>query len=335
MELRQLRTFSTVVRRGSFVRAAEELRYAQSTVTLHVQQLERDFGVELFARNGRATRLTEAGRVLADEADAVLRRAGRLEQTMAELSEGEFGHLRVGSIEPTASLRLPGILTRYCEERPKVRLSVEVGAAETITRKVRAGELDIGVCSPPRTSEGLRFEPLFVEEMALLVPEGHPFVEADTVRVRDLAGSRLLLSERSCAYREEVERALLERGAHPDPEVEIGSIEIGSMAALKEAVRQGLGVALLPEAAITPPPPDTTVRRVEEMDLGLTVGILMPEDPATSSRALEAFVGAVRDALQHAAWNGLRPNPPNWPSGVESRNCVVGLSDSTLRAKVE
>lgn len=299
MELRQLVTFREVVRRGSFVRAAEGLRYAQSTVTLHVQQLEREFGVELFSRNGRATRLTEAGRVLADEADGVLRRAGRLEEAMAELSEGESGHLRVGSIEPTASLRLPEILARYCGERPKVRLSVEVGGAATIAGKVAAGELDMGLCSPPRAGEGLRFEPLFVEGMALLVPEGHPFAGVDAVGAHELAADRLLLSERSCAYRAEIERVLVGMGVSAAPGVEIGSIEIGSMEALKEAVRRGIGVAVLPEAAISPPPPGTIVKQVEGVDPGLTVGILMPEDRASSSRALEAFVDTVRDALRY------------------------------------
>ncbi len=295
--MRQLRTFREVVKRGSFVRAAEELRYAQSTVTLHVQQLERAFGVELFARNGRATRLTEAGRVLVEQAGAVLGRAAGLEQVMAELSEGEFGHLRVGSIEPTASQRLPKLLARYCKERPKVRLTVEVGGTETIAGRVATGELDVGVCSPPRASEDLSFEPLFVEEMALLLPEGHPLAEVDAVGANDLAKYNLMLSERSCAYRQEIERVLLKLGTRAVPEVEIGSLEIGSISALKEAVHQGLGAAILPEAAIIPPPPNTTSKRVHGIDLGLTVGLLFPTDRSDSSRVLETFVRAVREAL--------------------------------------
>lgn len=300
MELRQLRTFQEVVRQGSFVRAAEELRYAQSTVTLHVQQLERAFGIELFARNGRATRLTEAGKILAGQADAVLGRAAGLEQAMAELSQGEFGHLRVGSIEPTASLRLPEILAKYCKEHPKVRLTVEVGGTGTIAGKVAAGELDVGVCSPPRAHEDLSFEPLFVEAMALLIPEGHPLAEVDAIGVNDLAKYNLMLSERSCAYREEIERVLMKLGTRAVPEVEIGSLEIGSMSVLKEAVRQGLGAALLPKAAINPSPSGTTIKRVHGLDLGLTVGLLLPTDKSDSSQAMETFVGAIRQALAHA-----------------------------------
>jgi DNA-binding transcriptional LysR family regulator len=217
---------------------------------------------------------------------------------MAELSEGEFGHVRVGSIEPTASLRLPEVLARYCGERPRVRLSVEVTGTETVAAKVAAGELDVGVCSPPRAhGEDLLFEPLFVEGMALLVPEGHPLAEVEAVEADDLAGHRLMLSGRSCAYRGEVERVLAGLGANAPVGVEIGSIEIGSMAALKEAARRGLGVAVLPEAAISPPPTGTKIRGIRGVDLGLTVGILLPRDGVAPSRALEAFVLSVREAL--------------------------------------
>lgn len=150
---------------------------------------------------------------LVEQADAVLARTAGLEQAMAELSGGESGHLRVGSIEPTASQRLPGTLARYCRDHPRVRLTVEVGGAETIASGVASGELDVGVCSPPHAHEDVSFEPLFVEAMALLVPEGHPLAEVDAVGANELAKHNLMLSERSCAYRQEIERVLLKLGS--------------------------------------------------------------------------------------------------------------------------
>ncbi|MGB3634020.1 MAG: LysR family transcriptional regulator [Rubrobacteraceae bacterium] len=298
VELRQLRTFQEVVKRGSFVRAAEELRYAQSTVTLHVQQLERDFGVKLFARNGRAAlHLTEAGRMLTEQSETVLGRVEGLEQAMTSLSTGGFGHLRVGSIEPTASLRLPTILARYSKERPKVRLTVEVGGTETIAGKVVSGELDVGLCAPLHSYEGLSFEPLFVEKMALLVPEGDPLDEKDMVEMADLAERRLMLSARSCTYRKEIERVLAGIGANAPVDVEIGSVEIGSIGALKEAVRLGLGVAILPEASMIPPPSGTTLKSIRGVEPNLNVGLLLSSEEAPLSRALEEFVHTVRKAL--------------------------------------
>jgi len=76
------------------------------------------------------------------------------------------------------------------------------------------------------------------------------------------------------------------------------------MVALKEAVRRGLGVAVLPKAAINPPPHGTTVKNVRGMDLGLTVGLLLPADQTASDRALGAFLRAAREALAQLAERG-------------------------------
>lgn len=294
MELRQLRTFRTAAERGSFVRAAEELRYAQPTVTLHIRQLEKAFGSRLFVRKGKKMRLTEAGRTLKEHAEAVLDRAARLERAMEELASGEAGHLRVGAIEPTASLRLPEVLVRFCEERPKVRLTMEVGGTDSIVRRVAAGELDLGLCSPPPAELSLSFEPLFVEELVLLVPEGHPLAEKDALRVADLAEHRLLLSERPCAYRETVERVLVARGANPYSGIEIGTIELGSFEAIKRAVRGGLGAAVVPAVAVASPPAGTVVRDLEGVDLGLSVGLVRPAGNGLTIMALDTLLGALR-----------------------------------------
>jgi len=112
MLIRHQETFQTVVRRGSFLAAAQELGCAQSTVTLHIQQLEATLGVELFDRGARRVRLTEAGRALHEQAGPILNRVSALQETMAELAAGEVGHLRIAAIEPTASLRLPQLLER-------------------------------------------------------------------------------------------------------------------------------------------------------------------------------------------------------------------------------
>src|SRR5262249_16760397 len=118
LELRQLITFRAVVEQGSLLRAAATLGYAQSTVTLHVQQLEAALGVPLFGRRGRRLTLTEAGRVLRERAAPLLDQVAALRQSLRELGAGLAGHVRLGAIEPAASLRLPSVLVRFRAERP-------------------------------------------------------------------------------------------------------------------------------------------------------------------------------------------------------------------------
>jgi DNA-binding transcriptional LysR family regulator len=291
MDLRHLLTFQAVVERGSFLQAAESLQYAQSTISLHIQQLEAALGVELFARQGKRVQLTEAGRLLYDEAAQILSRVDSLRQTMRELLSGEAGHLRLGSIEPCASLRLAPLLVPFCAARPKVRLTLEVGGTRAIGQRVARGNLDLGVVSPPAADLGLAFEPLFVEAMALLVPEGHPLAIAPAITLADLPGHRLLLTEQSCAYRDAIERTLLEQGTNP-----YSGVEIGSMVALKRAVQSGLGVAIVPVADSSPPLAGTLLRDIEGVDLGLTVGLAWRPDDRPG-QALAALIAILRSQL--------------------------------------
>jgi DNA-binding transcriptional LysR family regulator len=290
MDLRHLQTFQAVVEHGGFLRAAEALQYAQSTITLHIQQLEAELGVPVFVRQGKKAQLTEAGRLLRAEAAQILGRVEALRRTMRELAEGEAGYVRLGAIEPAASQRLPALLVPFCAARPQVRLALEVGGTRAICQRVASGDLDLGVVSPPLASLGLAFEPLFVERMALLAPEGHPLARAETIDTRDLRGHRLLLTEQTCAYRQVVEQTLMEQGADP-----YSGIEIGSIAALKSAVQRGLGVAIVP-VIDSCPPPGTVLRQIERLDLGLPVGLVRRADDALSP-ATEALLALLRSGL--------------------------------------
>ncbi len=293
MELRQLQTFGTIAELGSFVRAAEALEYAQSTITLHIQQLEAELGVSLFERKGKRIRLTEAGRTFRDQAGQILSHTAALHQSMTDLVAGEAGHLRVGATEPTASLRLPPLLATFCSERPKVRLTLEVAAGRgAISQRVAAEELDIGLGATPSAVPGIIFEPFFTEAQALLLPTTHRLASKDSVCVADLTGERLLLKEETCAYRQVIERELLQHGMNP-----FAGIEIGSLAALQRLVQCGLGLAIIPVAAASPPLAGTILRELRDVDLSLCLGLVRRMDQGGSSPAMEALVDCLRRGL--------------------------------------
>jgi len=296
VELRHLATFGAIVRHGTFRRAAQALNYSQSAVTAHVKQLERDLEVALFTRRGKRVALTEAGRVLAQQGAALLDRASVLRELMSHMAGGEAGHVRVGAIEPLASLRLPALISRFCAPRPRVGLTLEIGGTETIGRRVASGDLDLGICSTPPARLGLAFEPLFVERLVLLIPRRHPLARKPPRAPTDLAGCRLLLSAEGCAYRAVVEQALGARGTNP-----YSGIEIGSLAALVAAVRDGLGVAIIPDACVRPRPPDTVVRRLDAPELAVTVGLATLDVPGSTSRLLAAFINLLRAELGSAS----------------------------------
>src|SRR6185295_10281847 len=198
MDIRHLVTFRAIIREGSFGAAARALRLAQPTVTLHVQELEARMGLPLFERTGRRRRTTPAGDLLAARAGPILDSLDLLSRSMAELKDGRSGLLRIGSIEPAATIRVTPLLGRLRRVRPGMRVRLEVGGTAGVSRAVADGELDLGLCSAPQPELGLLFEPLFAEPMALLLPASHRLARRRVLSVEDLDGELLLVTEQGC-----------------------------------------------------------------------------------------------------------------------------------------
>jgi len=289
MEFKHLQTFQAVAAEGSFLKASEKLQYAQSTITLHIQKLEEELGVQLFSRQNRRTELTVAGRTLQSHADHLLYRAEQLQQAMAGLVTGEEGHLRIGSVEPVASVHLPVVLVAFCRQYSKVRLTLEVGVTQTISRRVAAGELDLAVCSPPAANLNLNFYPLFEDPISLLVPASHAIAKKKNITVTALAKERLILTEEHCPYRDVLEKALLSRSINP-----YSGVESMSSGALKQMVHYGLGIGVLPSAAIAPLPEGAIERRVSDLDLNLSIGLALNPEIVISGSALDALATAIK-----------------------------------------
>src|SRR5690349_754794 len=125
MDLADLRIFTAVVRAGGMTRAAERLHRVQSNVTTRVRQLEEDLGVALFIRDGKRLHVTPAGRLLLDYADRMLALAEEVRSAVQD--PRPRGRLRLGAMESTAAVRLPGPLAEYHKRHPDVILELHTG----------------------------------------------------------------------------------------------------------------------------------------------------------------------------------------------------------------
>ncbi|MBY9078025.1 LysR family transcriptional regulator [Paenibacillus sp. HN-1] len=294
MDLRALHTFHQIVKHGSFIRAAEELSYAQSTVTMQMQKLESELGMQLFER-GKSIRLTEAGRLLAERSRHLLQNMVRLEEEMAGLAQGSSGHLRLGVTEPTASYRLPSVIRAFTHQYPDVKFSLLFGNTPHLSELLQRGDLDLALCSAPDTGKTLHFEPLFREEFVMLLPEGHPLEERQTLSPEDFEGHRLLITSDTCPYRRKLELILREAGGiAPD------TMEIGSMTALKAYVAEGLGMALVPRITVDPVPAGTVIREVAGGLVEMTFGILSSISLDQLKPVGYRFIHVLKEKL--AAW---------------------------------
>ncbi|MGZ3478901.1 MAG: LysR family transcriptional regulator [Myxococcaceae bacterium] len=291
MELRHLETFATVLETRTFLAAARALRCSQSTVTLHIQELERELGLQLFAREGRRVRLTPAGESLRALSQRVRDSVVALRRGAEELRDGGAGEVALGAVEPAASTRVSRVLASFSRARPRLRLRLEVSGTATLSRLVADGQLAFAVVSPPPGSLGLVFLPCFRQRMELLLPSRHPLARARRIRARDLAAARLLLTEHGCAYREATEVALRTRGVQVDC-----AVEIGSTGALRSAVREGLGIALVPVEDRLRPGPGLSLRALSDVDVTLVMGLAHRAGPF-ATRAEEALFAELSSAL--------------------------------------
>ena len=302
MDLRHLQTFKTIAEEGSFVQAADKLQYAQSTITLQIQQLEEELGSELFDRQRKKIQLTRAGRTLLAHAIQVLNQVEQMQQDLQDLAEGESGHLRVGLIEPIASAYLADVLYLFCERYPKMRLTIEVLSTITTHEKVAAGEIDLGISTPPPTSIGLSFEPLLIEPMVLLIPQHHPLQQQESICLRDLQNERILLTNPPCAYRTAIEQAFMAQGTNL-----ASSIEIGSLPAIKQVVQRGLGIAIMPRLAARPLPADTLIKTLEDWSLHLPIGLIKKAVPLAQGKTVEALSMLFKQTVTQPANEKVTP----------------------------
>jgi LysR family transcriptional regulator, regulator of the ytmI operon len=292
MNLRQLATFRAIVETGNFARAADRLDIGASTVTLHVQQLEAELGGPMFIRHGRRLALTELGASVHSHADAISAHVGAIAEEAAELAAAARGTVRIGGIEPLAHLDLVPLLARLGRERPHIRLRLDVGGTALLATSVADGRLAFAVCSAPPPELELVFEPLFREPIGLVLSDSHALAKHDgAIPASRLADQPIILSEPGCAYRTHV----LDTFSRSGVDLTVHA-EIGSTPAAMEAVRTGLGIALLPLAGLASPPRGTSTRAVDGLALGLDIGIVRPRAGEAYSALTSQVLAMVRTA---------------------------------------
>ena len=135
MDLGDLQIFRSVVQAGGVTRAAEKLNRVQSNVTTRVRQLEADLGVQLFIREGKRLHLSPEGKLLLDYAERLLDLAQEAREAVQDAKPR--GLLRLGSMESTASVRLPVPMNEYLSRYPEVSLELRTGGPRELATLVR------------------------------------------------------------------------------------------------------------------------------------------------------------------------------------------------------
>jgi DNA-binding transcriptional LysR family regulator len=240
MDLSDLRIFRTGVDAGGVTAAAGRLNRVQSNVSARLRTLEDELGAPLFDRIGRRLKITPNGRVLLAYADRLLALAEEA-QAAVRGRKPPNGVLRIGTMESTAGVRLPGLLGEFQRLHPDVRAELQIGAPRELAARVLAGESDAAFVAEPVADARLATLPAFDEELVLVTEAGHPPVR----RPADLRGLAVIVFHAGCPHRERIEQWFA-RGRRGIERL----TEIGSYHALLGCVAAGMGCALVPRSVL-------------------------------------------------------------------------------------
>jgi len=292
LDPRHLVAFRAVAAEASFTRAAARLGYVQSTITAQVQSLERDLDTRLFERLGHTVHLTESGQRLLEHVDELLELTARARHAA---SGREPSTLSVGAPDTLCAYRLPAILQRFRLQHPDVRVSFRPTRSSASARQaVIDGAVDVALMLDEEIDERqLTIELLAPERLAFLTAPDHPLAQGAALRLQDLAGQDMVLTEAGCGYRTMLEGRLRSTGTTTGSVMEFTGLE-----AIKECVKVGMGLTFLPVMAV-----DRELRDGELVELPwrgpvLRVPVqLVRHRDKWLSPALSAFVEDVRGVV--------------------------------------
>ena len=240
LDTRQIRAFVTLARRGSFTLAARELHLSQSAVSHSMKALEMDLGCRLFDRMSKKVSLTQAGEQLLQHADKILLEMSAARESLSQLGKWGHGRLRVGASTTACQYILPKVLSEFKKSYPHAVIVVEPGDTREAIASLRSNRIDLALALEPKRDDDFDFTPLFADEMHFVLAPSHPWARAGSVVREEIPKQQYVLyNKNSFTF------GLVEEYFRAEDMVLNMVMEFGSMEAIKELVKLGLGVSIL------------------------------------------------------------------------------------------
>ena len=248
--------FVKTVETGSFTKAAEELHYAQSSVSKMIADLEAEWGMTLLERSKSGVGLTSAGEQLLPTIRKLLSGYTELEGQISRMNGLETGIVRIGTFSSVAINWLPNIFSRLQQDYPGIEYEMLLGDYREVEQWIKEGRVDCGFLRLP-TPENFDTIPLKQDEYKVILPVGHPLAEKKTIPLSDLDGQPFLLLEHG--GKTEVSDLLESR--HVRPDIRFTTWEDFAIMAM---VERGMGVSILPDLILKRVPYRIEIRPLEE-----------------------------------------------------------------------
>ncbi len=248
MEIRKLEVFCKVVELKSFTLAAEAVLLSQPTVSEHVRNLEQELEQKLVDRLNREVTPTPVGLLLYDYARKILRTRQEAIQAVKQFSGTLVGRIMIGCGTIPGTYILPKLIHQFRQQYPSIKATLRITSSQIIAKMVLDGHLELGVVGAKWNENKLEWIELFSDELILAVHPNHHWAQRNSVPLHEVVKEPFILREPESGTRQAFAQVLKK---HELKESDIQEIaEIGSTAAVKEAVKAGIGVAILSQYAV-------------------------------------------------------------------------------------
>lgn len=236
----QLYVFATLARHLNMGKAARELHVTASALSHSLRTLEVDLGCSLFERGAGGMKLTPIGLVLLPDTELLLKQMQALRERVREEPSRVQSTLRIAASPTACHYLLPNVLREFVESFRTLQISMEPCSVSEAVERVQQDDADFAVCTEPEHSTGLTAIPIGKDELRFLVPPAHPWTHRN--QARDIQSQALIAPDRhSDTYKLICEHFRKEK-LELQPRIETSSEE-----AIKQFVRLGIGIGILPE----------------------------------------------------------------------------------------
>jgi molybdate transport repressor ModE-like protein len=240
LDPQRLRLLVELKRRGSISAAADACRMGQPSASKHLRTLEAATGEQLVERDGRASRLTPAGEIVAVHAQRVLDTLDGMQAELRALRDAEAGTLTLAASTTPGTYVLPSLLQCFAGRHPRVDVDVVIGSSTWVAERVARRDVALGLAGEVDWPDGVLAEPFLEDEVIGIAAPGRLRLRRGCADAAELATQTLLVRELGSSTRAVAERQLARVAFRPAKRWELDSNE-----AIKRSVRAGLGIGFV------------------------------------------------------------------------------------------
>ena len=246
MQIESLKVFCDLTETESFTKAAQVNGVTQSAVSQQISALERQFKSLLIERSKKKFRLTREGQVLYDYSKQIIQTYDSLNNKLAELKDIISGTIRVATIYSIGLHDLPPYIKRFMKNYPTVNIHVEYRRANQVYDDVLSNVVDLGLVAYPVKDSKIEIVPLRKEPLVLICHPQHPFAKQKTIRLKLLAGQKVIGFEPDIPTRKALDKILKEHDVEVKHVMEFDNVET-----VKRAVEIDAGISIVPLGTVT------------------------------------------------------------------------------------